>query len=313
MGIASISTALTSNEKAALFAIDSAFSFSWGFVNATVYLLTGRFCTMMSGNTLILAIETSDWKSEEMMVTATLIILYVCGGAVYDALWISFKDKGRVVKLFVIPTIVIMGILADVLQYMMGGCSAGVHDGAKCSGKYLYFLSPVAFLSGVATSYSSTHGDGIATNMVTGHMKVMPTAILKRILQGESTTLEKGRSSAAITTFFFLGCLSGALAYDPILMSFSPRKGYYTPIFTVFSCVIAMLCFLHYSLCEQLFLSRELEQELVERMRTSLMQVNKSACSTDIEEGLRMMVATTEEEKVHPVSSRIPGRSNSMQ
>ena len=100
-------------DKAALVAIKSAFAFSWGFLDVIAYLLTRRFATMMSGNTLLLAIQISDWKVRDMFITVTYIMSYVIGGAMHDAQLLVCKDDGRVVKYFVIPVVLLNGLLAD--------------------------------------------------------------------------------------------------------------------------------------------------------------------------------------------------------
>ena len=154
--------ALPSNDKGVLVAVKSGFAFSFGFINAILYLDTKRFATMMSGNTMLLALQTRNWMSQEMMFSATLIILYVCGGAMYDALSLIVEDDMRLVKFVLIPMIVFCGIFSDVIQFVLGS---------------VYFASPLAFLTGIVTSYLSNHPDGIVTNLVTGHMKVLPKAI----------------------------------------------------------------------------------------------------------------------------------------
>ena len=143
-------------DKAALVAIKSAFAFSWGFLDVIAYLLTRRFATMMSGNTLLLAIQISDWKVRDMFITVTYIISYVIGGAVHDALLLVCKDDGRVVKYFVIPVVLLNGLLADIIEYVLGVGNVN----------YLYFLAPIAMSTGIVTP---THHDRIVTNMVSGH------------------------------------------------------------------------------------------------------------------------------------------------
>lgn len=246
----SLVTTLHVREKSILLALKSLVAFSWGFVDAVVYIETRRFSTMMSGNTLILAVETSKWKGQEqeMMFTISLILLYICGGAVYDALLMVCKgDNGRVLQFFALPAIVLMGIIADVIQFAIGSCSGK----DTCSGNYLYFLTPMSFLTGTITSYFGGHPDGIVTNMVTGHMKVLPKAIVEHLLRGQlSLALEKGLASASITFLFFVGCLSGSLASEPILKSYHPN-GHFSPIFMVVSFVLGSLCLLHYTVCER--------------------------------------------------------------
>ena len=143
-------------DKAALVAIKSAFAFSWGFLDVIAYLLTRRFATMMSGNTLLLAIQISDWKVRDMFITVTYIMSYVIGGAVHDALLLVCKDDGRVVKYFVIRVVLLNGLVADIIEYVLGVGNVN----------YLYFLAPIAMSTGIVTP---THHDRIVTNMVSGH------------------------------------------------------------------------------------------------------------------------------------------------
>ena len=132
---------LPSNEKAVLLAIKASFAFTWAFMNAVCYYLTTRFFTMMSGNTLILANETLLWQTEEMAFTAALIFLFICGGASYDGLSMWLQDDDKTVKLFAVPTCVILGVTADTLQFVLKSCSSGI--AGECAGNQLYFLSPM--------------------------------------------------------------------------------------------------------------------------------------------------------------------------
>lgn len=105
-------------------------------------------------------------------------------------------------------------------------------------------------------------------------VKVLPLAILKRFLKGDpSSCLEKGFNSAAITTSFFLGCLCGAFASDPILASYG--AGHFTPVFTVFCFIIAMLCFWHYALCEYFCFNYVIEEELSDILQETIVQTER--------------------------------------
>jgi len=167
--------ALPKDNKAVLLSIKASMAFAFAFMNGVCFNLTSRFFNLMTGNTLILAAETAHWKTTEMLLTATLIILFVCGGGAYDAAFYKYDDE-KVVKLFVMPICIILGVISDEIQYALGSCSAGI-QGDKCSGKYLYFLAPMAFAAGIMTSYLNQHPDGIVTNMVTGHMKSFPRKV----------------------------------------------------------------------------------------------------------------------------------------
>ena len=102
-------------------------------------------------------------------------------------------------------------------------------------------------------------------------MKVLPLALLKTFLTQEShpRCIEKGLTSASITSFFFLGCLVGAYASDPILVSYS--KELFTPVFTVFSLCIAALCYWHFALCEYFCFRYEIEEELADVLQETIM------------------------------------------
>ena len=92
---------------------------------------------------------------------------------------------------------------------------------------------------------------------------------------------------------------------DLILRSYS--KEHFTPVFTVFSCVIAILCFTYFSLCERFFYNCQLEQQLVESMRVTLREMNTTNCRTTLYDVHRTMMAAIEEEtsnehKIEPMA-----------
>ena len=149
----SLVQALPSSDKAILLGIKASFAFSWAFMNAVCYYLTSRFFTMMSGNTLILANETLQWQTEEMAFTAVLICLFVLGGAAYEGVSLVLMDDDKTVKRFTVPSCIVLGVLADVIQYVLGSCSTGI--AGQCSGNELYFLSPMGE-SWCCTSFSTT-------------------------------------------------------------------------------------------------------------------------------------------------------------
>mmetsp|Transcript_5651 Transcript_5651/g.10207 ORF Transcript_5651/g.10207 Transcript_5651/m.10207 type:complete len:487 (+) Transcript_5651:271-1731(+) len=258
----SLVTALPSSNKAVLVGIKASFSFSWAFMNAICYFLTGRCFSMMTGNTVILSVETSQWKTKEMMLTATLITLFVCGGAAYDSVSLWLKNEDKVVKLYVVPSCIFLGVASDVIQFVMGSCSSG-RSGDECTGMYLYFLTPMALLAGNITSYLATHPDGIITHMITAHMKIFPNAALKRVFQGKGGSWEKACLSFLVITFFFLGGLSGALVSEQVLVRYS--KGRFTPLFTSFAIIMAALTLMHFTLCEQFCYKYQLENKIIEK------------------------------------------------
>jgi len=187
----------------------------------------------------------------------------------------------------------------------MGSCSSMSSSGSdtgeeyeeKCSGKYLSFLAPIGFLTGIVTSYLSAHPDGIIVNMVTGHMKVLPKSLLVRIIEGNksSSNLRKGFTSAGVTTTFFLGCVAGSFLFEFVRTSYS--KGYFTPIFTIFSLIMATLCFLHYTFCDQFCFNYEVEQNMMEEMRKNMM-INRNPRgrkSNIVDEYRKSLLAAIEE------------------
>ena len=146
----SILTGLQTNEKWILHSIKGGFAFSWAFVNAICYFLSGRFFTMMTGNTLILAVETLQWKTEEMLFTATLIALFVIGSALFDGLSFWLKNEDKVVKYFVVPFGLLLGVVSDVLWFVQrgrgSGCLSelsGTTSGDGCTDGHPYYLTPM--------------------------------------------------------------------------------------------------------------------------------------------------------------------------
>ena len=251
------------------FIIHLLFSFMFGFENVVIYADTHRFVTIMSGNYILLGIETSHWLTSEMMITLILILLFVFGGAAFDLGANCFKSERRLVHLFVVPAIIIMGVLADVIQALRGkGCRGNVWplveedepgfttEVDRCAGEQLYFLAPIAFQSGLITSYVTYFPDGLTTHMMTAHMKILPKAIIAK------ENIKKGLTSASMISSYFLGCLAGAFAAKPVLtIGFSIPFGkdskfwreapIYLPIFTVLGILFGALCFLHFTLCKQ--------------------------------------------------------------
>ena len=257
--------ALPSNNKIVLHSIKAGFAFSFAFANAICYNLTLRFFTMMTGNTLILANATLQWNTEEMAFTAALIALFICGGACYDGVSFWLKNEDRVVKLFVVPSCITLGVASDVIQYVMGSCSSGM-SGDDCTGNYLYFLTPMAILAGMITSYLMVHPDGIITHLLTNHVKVPPKMALTRVMKGKQGDVwEKACVSIMVITSFFMGSLGGTLVSEGILTRYS--KGQFTPIFVCFSSVMAGLTLMHFTLCEKFCYNYELENRVVEKIR----------------------------------------------
>ena len=119
-------------------------------------------------------------------------------------------------------------------------------------------------------------------------MKVLPKALIKWLFKGDSSGMEKGLTSAAITTVYFVGCLLGALVADTVSVSYS--EGQFTPIFSVISVVFGVLCYLHNTLCEKFCSDYELEYQLI-KIAQVVIQNRCSARNTDINDLKRTMTA----------------------
>lgn len=193
------SEVFTRREKNILVIVKSGFAFSWGFLNAVIFL-TSRFATIMTGNLVSLAAEVRAWRVEEMLLSLTLIMVYIFAGVVYK--YMSIRLHQNRVVLYLIPTVVSLGATADVLQYVLEGCSSPDF----CSGNKLYFLTPVSMLTGlVAAGYWTEHCDGVTTTLMTNHMIVFPTTVLSVLLKechNYDHLKEKSRQSVSIIFSF---------------------------------------------------------------------------------------------------------------
>jgi len=239
----------TSREKAVLLLVKSAFAFSWGFLNVIIFLISSRYATVMTGNLLILATEVRAWKSEEMLVTFTLIMSYIISGAVYN--YISVKLHQNTIVLFLMPLVSFLGAMADFLQYISEGCSSP----DQCSGSHLYFLTPVSILTGlVAAGYCSNHQDGVSTNAMTDHLSVFPNALIKIVFTecpDRDHLKQKSLLSVSVILSFFVGVIAGDSAKKGILTQYSENQ--FTPLFTCFGIFLSLLCYAHHTSCTRFF------------------------------------------------------------
>lgn len=226
----------TRREKTVLLAIKSGFAFMWGFINVVTILQSRRVATMMTGNLILLGRQIQDWDVEEIMLTFVLIIAYILGGAAYDALNFVMKEEKNVL-LCSLSAVVILGVLADIVQYVTTACPK-VQDQSVCEGRNLYYLSPVSFMTGiVASGYCSAH-------LMTGRMTVAPGALLKIYLtEGypasgpeRARLLEEALLSVVLVTLFFLGVLTGAMVEGLIVKTY--LNGRFSPLFTAFAIVL---------------------------------------------------------------------------
>ena len=272
----------TKAEKTILLALKAAFAFSWGFINAIIYLVSGRFATMMTGNLLLLAMSTKEWAVEDMSVTAVLIIAYILGGAVYDVLSFFFDGKG--ILRYMVPSIIIMGVLTDVMQYSIDTCSDMEEDitsQCRCEGICLYSLTPISIMTGMIATSCSHHPDGDNTTLMTGHMRIFPHACVNIMLAkkydldsniNRDLLMEKARTSFVLVSSCFVGVLTGAFNEATVVSEITERN--FFPVFSIFGCWMATLFFLRHRLCERFFIHhRSLDAEM--NRRTSLAYFTK--------------------------------------
>ena len=139
------------------------------------------------------------------------------------------------------------------------------------------------------------HPDGIITNLITNHMKVPAKSILQRVIQSNKKVWEKARVSTIIIASFFTGSLVGGLASKGALERYS--KGLFTPLFTSSSLVVAALTLYHFILCEKFCHNHQLESEMIEQVRATLMASGVSARSIkNLNELQGMMMAIESKE-----------------
>jgi len=239
----------TRDEKNILLMVKSGFAFSWGFLNVMTVSISGRYATIMTGNLIILATEVSVWKVEEMLLTLTLIMAYICAGAVYN--YMSIRLHQNTVVLYLMPLLLFLGVLADFLQYMSNGCSST----EQCSGMDLYFLTPISILTGlVSGGYCLNHNDGVSTNQMTNHLSVFPMTVIKILFTecADSDHLkEQSRRSVSMILSFFVGAIAGNGAREGISTQYTQQR--FTPLFTSFGIGMAILCFMHHNYCAKFF------------------------------------------------------------
>ena len=229
--------------------VKNGFAFLWGFLNVIIFSISGRFATVMTGNLLVLATEVRSWKVEEMLLTFTLIMSYICAGAVYN--YISIRLHQNTVVLYLMPLVSFLGALADFLQYMTNSCSSAEY----CSGMNLYFLTPISILTGlVAAGYCSNHPDGVSTNVMTGHLSVFPATVIKIMFTecADSDHLkEQSRRSVSVILSFFVGVIAGDSAREGIESRYAQQR--FTLLFTSFGIGMAILCVIHHTYCTKFF------------------------------------------------------------
>lgn len=244
----------TKREKTVLLVIKSGFAFLWGITNVITFLQSGRFATLMTGNLVVLGLQTQAWDLEGVALTVVLIIAYILGGASYYALSIVVENERKVLRI-VLPTGMIMAVLADVIQYMDQRCIGNCYF-------HLYNLAPLSFLTGmIASGYCAAHPDGVNTTAMTGHIAVLPKALLEMYLPGEggatvsgterSKLKEKALTSVVIISAFFSGTFVGTLAEDHITKK--SAKGQFSLLFTLLGGLTVFFCILHSQFCRKFF------------------------------------------------------------
>ena len=259
-----------------LFLIKFIFAFEFGFINGITFLLSTRFATMMSGNTLTLAHELVKIKShgDELgpaAFTFCLILSYEVGAALFYFVWYEgdgwiadciyflrrcfgrreeetvsldmLQDeldaiKQKVVLYFVMFVALTMGPLADILKFTTGCFKAEKEDGCKYSG--LYYLCPIAFITGaVAGGYLTVHPTGVTTNMITGHLGKVSQLAMKIVSPSPDATKvdwDGLKLSTGIIICFFGGALVGFT-----IPKADHNFTHYHPIFTLFGLTLALL------------------------------------------------------------------------
>lgn len=225
----------------------------------------------MTGNLLLLAIEAYEWMVDDMLFTLSLIAAYIIAGAMYDIINLRVRNKNVVVLGVAMGGVLAMGILADVLRYVLRSCTD--NDPSNCRGNSLYFLTPLAFMTGiVANGYCNSHSDGFTSTLMTGHMRVCPNSLLRLYLSPVETKLdetdrilliEKARLSVVMIAMFFAGALAGDVVDD--LSRERIAQGYFSSVFTIFSVFMVGLCISHSKLCDHYIRNHE---EMVKALTT---------------------------------------------
>lgn len=247
----------TRREKRILLIIKSLYALTWGFLNAVTFMISSRYATMMTGNLIQLAVEVAAWRVEEMLLTASLIAAYIFGGVAYEALDIVVDDEYRVLAV-AMPAVVVMGVVGDVWRYTMQSCAGG----EKCDGRYLFFLTPISFMTGiVAGGYCNSHQDGVMSILMTGHMRVAPNALLQMYLPGRKNGVRAKEAAARIVlreravlsmsmiTAYFCGVLAGDIVEDLVRERYWRHE--FSPVFTPVGLFLAATCMTHSQLCKR--------------------------------------------------------------
>lgn len=249
------SVILTRHEKNFLLAIKAGFAFVWGFINTVTIIQSDTFATMMTGNCILLGMQTTAWEVEKMELTAVLIVTYILGSTTYEALSIVFKEKKNICLYCLVSAVLIVGVLADVLQHVMQSCS-DIDDKTICEGRYLYYLVPVSFMTGmVGSGYWMYNPDKETTHMFTDHVLVAPHALLRIYLVEGGTEKEhddlvfKACTSIVMISMFFLGVIVGDYGEDIVTMQY--LKGSFVPIYTAVAISLATGCGLHFTFYER--------------------------------------------------------------
>ena len=186
-----------------------------------------------------------------MLLTSVLILAYVGFGAACDFMTLLLKDDENRSLKYLVGAIVSLGGIANVLQYASNACS-----GHEESGNKLYFLTPISAMPGlIVAGYCSNHPDAIVATLMTGHLRIPPNSILKLILT-DCPDPEILKAKLCTSTFIicssFVGAIAGAHTKVWIVRSIY-SQGMFFPTFTLFGCVMALLCILHCKFCIRFF------------------------------------------------------------
>lgn len=249
-------TTFTKQEKRILLLVKSAISFLWGFINAVIFLLAKRFVTIQTGNLLVLAIAVKDWKDGQILITSIIIFTYILFGALYDVVRIKCKeDEDKILK-FLVSTVILLGILADVLQHFTKACHGSREE--SCLSNKLYFLTPISAIAGlIAAGYFPSHPDSIISTLMTGHMRV-PTNAMVQILMTKNMNhatrevlMFKLWTSVLMVSSAFVGVLFGA--FSSVWVKRAYENHIFIPIFTAFGFAMSLLCTIHCKSCSKFY------------------------------------------------------------
>ena len=262
-----------------LYYIKFMFAAEFGFINGVTYLLSSRFATMMSGNTLTFAnqlIRLSPRHDEDafgpVLFTFLLIMSYEVGSALFYFVWYesdgliydcisalrcfggkreentevsmdSLQDELNDFKDKVVCwfSMAVLSAMGPLADYwkLTTGCSKMSLDD-DCVFRGLHYLLPIALSTGiVAGGYLTVHPTGVTTNMITGHLGKVSKLITKFLSPSQVSTKDDW-DALKLSGGIILFFFIGAL------VGFSTPKAelnfhHFHPVFTVHGLSLAIL------------------------------------------------------------------------